>query len=162
MAGPGPAVDNELVDDADLADLKAQLLDSGLSVADLVATAWASPPRSAVPTSAAAPTVRGSALSPARLAVNDPDDLERALGARGREQRFNEAQSGGKAVSLADLIVLGLPPRWRGGARRGRRRHRPFRPGRTDATEEQTDVESVGYLEPRAEGFRDYVRPARS
>ena len=159
---PVPAVDHELVDDADIADLKAQLLDSGLSVADLVATAWASAATFRRTDKRGGANGARIRLEPQRgWAVNDPENLERALGAlEGVQQRFNEAQSGGKAVSLADLIVLGGTAAVEKAARdAGVDVTVAFRPGRTDATEEQTDIESVGYLEPRADGFRNYVRP---
>ena len=112
---PVPAVDHELVDDADLADLKAQLLDSGLSVADLVATAWASAATFRRTDKRGGANGARIRLEPQRgWEVNDPEKLERALAAlEGVQQRFNEAQSGGKAVSLADLIVLGGTPRSR-------------------------------------------------
>jgi catalase-peroxidase len=159
---PVPAVDHELIDEQDIAALKAQLLDSGLPVPQLVSTAWA-----------AASTFRktdkrGGAngarirLEPQRnWEVNEPEQLAGALQAiEGVQQQFNAAQTGGKKVSLADLIVLGgcaAVEKAAGDA--GFAVMVPFRPGRTDASQEQTDVESVQYLQPRADGFRNYVRP---
>jgi catalase-peroxidase len=158
---PVPAVDHTLVDDADIVSLKASLLDA-LSVQQLVATAWASA------ASFRRTDKRGGAngarirLEPMRSwAVNRPDELEVSLAAIERvQQDFNAAQSGDKAISLADLIVLGGAAAVEKAARdAGVEVTVPFTPGRTDATQEQTDVESIGYLEPRADGFRNYVRP---
>jgi catalase-peroxidase len=159
---PVPAVDHELVDEQDVAALKAALLDSGLSVAQLVSTAWAS-----------AATFRGTdkrggangariRLEPQRSwEVNQPEQLATVLAALERvQQEFNDAQSGGKRVSLADLIVLGGSAAVEKAARdAGVEVTVPFTPGRTDAAQEDTDVESIGYLEPRADGFRSYLRP---
>ena len=154
---PVPAVDHELVDDADIAALKQQLLDSGLSVSQLAGTAWAS-----------AATFRGTdmrggangariRLEPQRSwavnadAVASLDVLERV------QQEFNA--QGGKKISLADLIVLGGCAAVEQAARNaGVEVTVPFRPGRTDATQEQTDVDSFAVLEPRADGFRNYLR----
>jgi catalase-peroxidase len=158
---PVPAVDHELVDDADVADLKARLLDSGLSVAELVTTAWASAATFRRTDKRGGANGARIRLEPQRgWEVNDPETLERALAAIESVQReFNEAQSGGKAVSLADLIVLGgCAAVERAAQEAGVDVTVPFRPGRTDATQEQTDVDSVGYLRPRADGFRNYVR----
>ena len=159
---PVPSVDHELVDDADIADLKAKLLDSGLSVDRLVATAWAS-------ASTFRRTDKRGGANGARIAlepqrgwdVNEPEQLATALEAIGRvRDEFNAAQSGGKRVSLADLIVLGGVAAVEKAAKdAGHDVTVPFRPGRTDATQEQTEVESVGYLEPRADGFRNWTRP---
>jgi catalase-peroxidase len=156
---PVPAVDHELVDAADIADLKRQILDSGLSVGQLVATAWGS-----------ASTFRGSdkrggangariRLEPQRTwEVNDPDTLATVLGTlEGIQQSFNGAQSGGKKVSLADLIVLGGCAAAEQAARdAGHPVDVPFTPGRMDASQDQTDVESFAPLEPTADGFRNY------
>ena len=159
---PVPAVDHDLVDDADIADLKARLLDSGLSVSQLVTTAWAS-----------AATFRGSdkcggangariRLAPMKdWEVNQPGELATVL-ARLESVRdaFNSAQSGNKKVSLADLIVLGGCAAVEKAARdAGHDVTVPFAPGRTDATQEQTEVDSVAYLEPTADGFRNYLQP---
>ncbi len=157
---PVPAVDHELVDTADVAALKARLLDSGLSVSDLVSTAWAS-----------ASTFRGSdkrgGANGARIRlqpqsgwdVNDPDRLASVLRTlEGVQEAFNSAQSGGKRISLADLIVLGGAAGVEKAARdAGVEIEVPFTPGRTDATEEQTDTESFAALEPAADGFRNYL-----
>ena len=160
---PVPSVDHELVDDADVAALKAKVLESGLSTEQLVSTAWASA------ASFRSTDKRGGAngarirLEPQRSwEVNQPEQLATVLETLEQVRReFNDAQSGGKAISLADLIVLA------GSAAVEKAAHEggvdmavPFHPGRTDATEEQTDVESFSVLEPRADGFRNYLRPA--
>jgi catalase-peroxidase len=159
---PVPAVDHELVDADDVAALKATLLDSGLSIAQLVSTAWASA------ASYRGTDKRGGAngarirLEPQRSwEVNQPEQLAGVLEVLERVQReFNAAQSGGKKVSLADLIVLGGTAAVEQAARNaGQEVEVPFTPGRTDATQEQTDVESFAVLEPRADGFRNYLRP---
>jgi catalase-peroxidase len=153
-----PAVDHELVSDADIADLKATILDSGLSVSALVAAAWAS-----------ASTFRNSdkrggangarvRLEPQRgWEVNDPETLAQVLRTlEGIQESFNSAQSG-KKVSLADLIVLGGSAAVEKAAKAAGHDVRvPFTPGRTDASQEQTDVESFAPLEPTADGFRNY------
>ncbi|AXB44465.1 catalase/peroxidase HPI [Amycolatopsis albispora] len=154
-----PAVDHELVDDADIAELKAKILDSGLSVAQLVSTAWAS-----------ASTFRGSdkrggangariRLEPQRgWEVNEPDNLAQVLKAlEGVQAAFNGAQTGGKKVSLADLIVLGGVAAVEKAAKdAGVELKVSFTPGRTDASQEQTDADSFAPLEPTADGFRNY------
>jgi catalase-peroxidase len=157
---PIPAVDHPLVDEADVADLKAKILESDLSVADLVSVAWAS-----------ASTFRGSdkrggangariRLEPQRnWEVNEPARLERVLGVlEGLQKDFNEGASGGKRISLADLIVLGGCAAVEKAARDGGQEVTvPFTPGRMDASQEQTDAESFEPLEPRADGFRNYL-----
>jgi catalase-peroxidase len=157
---PIPAVDHPLVDEADVADLKAKILESDLSIADLVSVAWAS-----------ASTFRGSdkrggangariRLEPQRSwEVNEPARLERVLGVlEGLQKDFNEGASGGKRISLADLIVLGGCAAVEKAARDGGQEITvPFTPGRMDATQEQTDAESFEPLEPRADGFRNYL-----
>jgi catalase-peroxidase len=159
---PVPPVDHELVDDADVAALKAKILDSGLTVPQLVATAWAS-----------ASTFRdsdkrgGANGARIRLApqkdweVNDPAQLATVLGVlEGIQAEFNAAQTGGKRISLADLIVLGGAAAVERAARdAGVEVTVPFHPGRTDATAEMTDVHSFAVLEPKADGFRNYQRP---
>ena len=156
---PVPEVDHELVDVDDIATLKRQVLDSGLTTPQLVSTAWAS-----------ASTFRGSdkrggangariRLEPQRgWDANDPAQLEHVIGTLERIQtEFNDAQTGGKRVSLADLIVLGGTTAVEQAAREaGIDVHVPFTPGRTDATQEQTDIDSFAPLEPRADGFRNY------
>jgi catalase-peroxidase len=158
---PVPAVDHELVGDEDVAALKEKLLASGLSVSQLVATAWAS-----------ASTFRGTdkrggangariRLEPQRgWEANDPADLAEALQTLEQvQQDFNAAQPGGKRISLADLIVLGGCAAVEKAAKdAGVDITVPFTPGRTDATQEQTDVESFAVLEPKADGFRNYLR----
>jgi catalase-peroxidase len=158
---PIPAVDHPLVGEQDIASLKQKILASGLSVAQLVSTAWAS-----------ASTFRGSdkrggangarvRLAPQKdWAVNQPEQLAKVLKAlEGIQGEFNGAQSGGKKVSLADLIVLaGSAGIEQAAKNAGHQVSVPFTPGRMDASQEQTDVQSVGALEPIADGFRNYVK----
>ncbi len=158
---PIPPVDHPLVDAQDVRALKAQLLASGLSISQLVTTAWAS-----------AATFRGSdkrgGANGARLRlrpqrdwqVNQPDQLAKVLGIlEGLQQAFNAAQSGGKRISLADLIVLGGCAAIEQAARKaGHEVEVPFTPGRMDASQEQTDVSSFAVLEPKADGFRNYLQ----
>ncbi|MEU5861992.1 catalase/peroxidase HPI [Nonomuraea sp. NPDC047529] len=157
---PLPAVTHELVDAADVAALKEQILASGLSVAELVSTAWASA------SSFRGSDKRGGAdggrirLQPqSAWEVNDPDRLATVLGTlEGVQKTFNGAQTGGKQVSLADLIVLaGCAGVERAAKEAGYDVQVPFTPGRADATQEQTDVESFAALEPTADGFRNYL-----
>ena len=157
---PVPAVDHPLIDAADIAELKAKILASGLSTARLVATAWAS-----------ASTFRGSdmrggangariRLQPARdWAVNEPEQLATALAKlEAIQAAFNAAQSGGKKVSLADLIVLGGGAAVEQAAKAaGHDVQVPFTPGRTDASQEETDVQSYAVLEPKVDGFRNFI-----
>ncbi|MGW0203136.1 catalase/peroxidase HPI, partial [Nonomuraea sp. NPDC003201] len=157
---PLPAVTHELVDAADIAALKGQVLASGLSVSQLVSTAWAS-----------AASFRGSdkrgGANGARIRlqpqsgweVNDPDQLAAVLGTlEGIQKAFNGAQTGGKQVSLADVIVLaGAAAVEKAAKDAGFDVQVPFTPGRVDATQEQTDVESFAALEPAADGFRNYL-----
>ncbi|AXK73426.1 catalase/peroxidase HPI [Lysobacter sp. TY2-98] len=159
---PIPAVDHPLIDANDIASLKERLLDSGLSIPQLVKTAWGS-----------ASTFRGSDLrggangARIRLApqkdwpANEPAELAKVLSTLESIQRdFNGAASGGKKVSLADLIVLGGSAAVEAAARKGGHDVTvPFAPGRMDATLEQTDVDSFEVLEPAADGFRNYARP---
>jgi len=167
---PIPPVDHKLIDAKDVAALKAKILASGLSVPELVSTAWAS-----------ASTFRGSdkrgGANGARIRLapqkdwqaNQPARLSKVLGVLEKIQKeFNSAQSDGKKVSLADLIVLGGCAGIDQAIKKaGHNVEVPFTPGRTDASQEQTDVESFGYLEPHADGFRNYqkkkyaVRPER-
>ncbi|MBU0482585.1 MAG: catalase/peroxidase HPI [Proteobacteria bacterium] len=158
---PVPAVDHELINAKDIADLKGRILASKLSIAQLVTTAWAS-----------ASTFRGSDMrggangARIRLApqkdweVNQPDQLQKVLQAfEGIRKEFNSAQKGGKKVSLADLIVLGGCAAVEQAAKKGGHEvNVPFTPGRTDASLEQTDVKSFGVLEPKADGFRNYQK----
>ncbi|HOH99426.1 MAG TPA: catalase/peroxidase HPI [Bacteroidales bacterium] len=158
---PVPAADHPLVNDQDIALLKSKILGSGLSIAQLVVTAWAS-----------AATFRGSDMrggangARIRLApqkdwpVNNPDQLARVLQVLGSiQQEFNQAQSGGKKVSMADLIVLAGTAAVEKAARDAGFAHEvPFIPGRTDATQEQTDVASFEVMEPVADGFRNYLK----
>jgi catalase-peroxidase len=156
-----PAVDHELIDAQDIADLKGKILASGLSVSQLVSTAWAS-----------ASTFRGSDMrggangARIRLApqkdweVNQPEQLAKVLETlEGIQKAFNDAQSGGKKVSLADLIVLGGCAGVEQAAKNaGHDVTVPFTPGRTDASQEQTDAVSFAVLEPAADGFRNYLK----
>jgi len=158
---PVPAVDHELVGDAEIADLKAKVLDAGLSVQDLVFTAWASA------SSFRGTDKRGGAngarirLAPQKdWEANEPERLGRVLSALEQvRQDFNGAQSGGVRISLADLIVLAGSAAVEKAARdAGFDVTVPFSPGRTDATDEMTDADSFSVLEPRADGFRQYLR----
>ena len=156
---PVPPVDHELVDGGDIAALKAKILSSGLSVSQLVSTAWAS-----------ASTYRGTDMrggangARIRLApqkdweVNQPAQLADVLSTlEGIQQEFNSSASGGKKVSLADVIILGGCAGVEQAAKNaGHHMEVPFTPGRTDATQEQTDGESFAVLEPPADGFRNY------
>ncbi|MCY3678352.1 MAG: catalase/peroxidase HPI [Gemmatimonadetes bacterium] len=156
---PVPDVDHELIDADDIADLKGMVLASGLSIAQLVSTAWAS-----------ASTFRGTdkrggangariRLAPQRSwAVNDPSELAKVLGVlEGIQEDFNRTQGDGKRLSLADLIVLGGCAAVEKAARDGGYDVVvPFAPGRTDASEEQTDAESFAVLEPGVDGFRNF------
>jgi catalase-peroxidase len=156
---PIPAVDHALIDENDVAALKAKVLQSGLSVSELVSTAWAS-----------ASTFRGSdkrggangariRLSPQKnWKVNNPVQLQKVLTVlEGVQKEFNGTQANGKRVSLADLIVLaGCAGVEKAAKDAGHDITVPFAPGRMDASQEQTDVESIGYLEPHADGFRNY------
>jgi catalase-peroxidase len=158
---PVPAVDHELIGEQDIAGLKTKILASGLSVSQLVSTAWASA------ASFRGTDKRGGAngarirLAPQKdWEANNPGDLATVLRTLGEIQsRFNGSQSGGKRVSLADLIVLGGCAAVEQAAKNGGHNVTvPFSPGRTDATQEQTDVESFAVLEPTADGFRNYFR----
>jgi len=158
---PIPAVNHPLIDDVDVVALKAQILASGLTVSELVFTAWAS-----------ASTFRGSdkrggangariRLAPQKdWEVNQPAQLARVLGVlEGIQTAFNSVQSGGKKVSLADLIVLaGCAGVEQAAKNAGHEVTVPFTPGRMDASQEQTDVESFAFLEPVADGFRNYLK----
>ncbi|UJA20329.1 catalase/peroxidase HPI [Thermoleophilia bacterium SCSIO 60948] len=159
---PVPAVDHELVDDSDVADLKTKLLDTGLSVSELAKTAWAAA------ASYRHTDMRGGAngarlrLEPQKdWAVNEPEVLAKTLPViEGVQREWNEAQSNGKRVSLADTIVIGGAAAVEKAAKgAGHDVTVPFAPGRTDASQEDTDVESFGWLEPRADAFRNYVHP---
>jgi catalase-peroxidase len=162
---PIPAVDHDLIDSADVTALKAQIMATGLSVQELVRTAWAS-----------ASTFRGSdnrggangariRLAPQKdWTVNEPAELSKVLAAlEGVQSAFNAAQTGNKRVSLADLIVLGGSAAIEAAAKAaGHDVSVPFTPGRTDATAEQTDAESFEVMEPIADGFRNYLKPGLS
>ena len=162
---PVPAVDHELVDEADVATLKQKLLGSGLSISRLVATAWASA------SSFRGTDKRGGAngarvrLAPQKdWEVNEPAELAAALLAIERIQReFNDSQPGAKQVSLADLIVLGGCAAVEQAAKNaGHDVTVAFTPGRGDASQEQTDADSFAVLEPTVDGFRNYSRPSES
>ncbi|WP_148572342.1 catalase/peroxidase HPI [Nocardioides caldifontis] len=156
---PVPPVEGQLVSDADVASLKAKVLDSGLTISELVSTAWASA------SSFRSTDKRGGAngarirLEPQRnWAVNQPEQLGKVLGKLEQiQQEFNAA--GGATISLADLIVLaGSAAVEKAAKDAGVEVTVPFHPGRTDASQEQTDVDSFRVLEPRADGFRNYLR----
>jgi catalase-peroxidase len=158
---PVPAVDHELVDASDIAALKVRLLDSGLSISQLISTAWASA------ASFRGTDNRGGAngarirLAPQKdWEVNEPAELAKVLPVIEQiQEAFNDGQPGNKQVSLADLIVLGGCAAIEQAARAaGQDMTVPFSPGRTDASQDQTDVESFEVLEPRADGFRNYYR----
>jgi catalase-peroxidase len=158
---PVPAVDHELIGEGDITALKGQLLASGLSIAQLVATAWASAATFRRTDKRGGANGARIRLAPQKdWAVNEPAELVKVLQTLEQIQRdFNRAQSGGKQVSLADLIVLGGCAAVEQAARSaGHDITVPFTPGRTDATQEQTDVESFAVLEPTADGFRNYLR----
>ncbi|WP_223599948.1 catalase/peroxidase HPI [Chryseobacterium sp. GVT01B] len=158
---PIPEVNHELVDGNDVEALKSKVLNSGLSNSELISTAWAS-----------ASTFRGSdkrggangariRLEPQRSwEVNNPSQLNKVLNVlEGIQKEFNDSQNGGKKISLADLIVLAGNAAVEVAARNvGQDVKVPFAPGRMDASQEQTDVESMGYLEPVADGFRNYLK----
>jgi catalase-peroxidase len=158
---PIPPVDHALVNDSDIAALKGKLLASGLTVSQLVSTAWA-----------AASTFRGSdkrgganggrlRLAPQKSwQVNQPEQLASVLAKlESIQNEFNSAQTGGKKISLADLIVLaGCAGVEQAAKNAGHTITVPFTPGRMDTSQEQTDVESFGYLEPAADGFRNYLK----
>src|SRR5882724_10807126 len=158
---PVPAVDHELIGEKDISDLKGKLLASGLSISQLVSTAWA-----------AAASFRGTdkrggangariRLAPQKdWEVNNPPELSKVLQTLEKiQQDFNGSQSGGKKVSLADLIVLGGCAAVEQAAKNaGHHVTVPFAPGRADASQEQTDVESFGAIEPTFDGFRNYVQ----
>jgi catalase-peroxidase len=158
---PVPKVDHKLVNKKDLAELKRMILASGLSVSQLVSTAWAS-----------ASTFRGSDMrggangARIRLApqkdweVNQPAQLKKVLQTLDKIRKaFNGAQAGGKKVSLADLIVLGGCAGVEQAAKNaGHKVTVPFKPGRTDASQKQTDAPSFAVLEPKADGFRNYLK----
>ncbi|MEW6278948.1 MAG: catalase/peroxidase HPI, partial [Candidatus Eremiobacterota bacterium] len=161
---PVPPVDHPLIDQSDVAALKEKILASGLTVSQLVSTAWAS-----------ASTFRGSdkrggangariRLAPQRSwEVNGPAELATVLKTlEGIQTDFNGKQTGGKKVSLADLIVLaGCAGVEKAARNAGHAVEVPFTPGRTDASQEQTDVDSFAVLEPKADGFRNYLRPGQ-
>ena len=162
---PIPAVDHPLIDGQDIAALKAKVLASGLSVSELVSTAWAS-----------ASTFRGSdkrggangariRLAPQKFwKANQPEQLGKVLKAlEGIQGEFNQSAAGGKRVSLADLIVLaGCAGVEKAAQDAGQKVTVPFAPGRMDASQEQTDVASFALLEPVADGFRNYLKPKLS
>lgn len=159
---PVPAVDHELVDESDIAQLKSKLLDSGLTVQQLIKTAWSS-------ASSFRGTDKRGGANGARIRLepqknweaNEPTELAQVLPVLERiQQEFNSSAAGGKKVSLADIIVLGGSAAVEKAARdAGFEIDVHFAPGRTDATQENTDVESFAVLEPRADGFRNFARP---
>ena len=158
---PVPAVTHELIDDADIAALKGKILDSGLSISQLVSTAWASASTYRDTDKRGGANGARIRLSPqAEWDVNVTSGVSRVLATlEGIQQEFNGSQTGGKMVSLADLIVLGGCAAVEQAAKQaGHDVQVPFTPGRTDATQEQTDVEAFAVLEPTADGFRNYLQ----
>jgi catalase-peroxidase len=156
---PIPAVDHELIDADDVAALNSQILASGLSVSQLVATAWASASTFRISDKRGGANGARIRLEPQRgWEVNDPDGLAQVLRTlEGIQESFNSSQKGSKKVSLADLIVLGGCAAVEQAAKSaGHDVQVPFTPGRADASQEQTDVESFAPLEPTADGFRNY------
>ncbi|GAA3045775.1 catalase/peroxidase HPI [Pseudonocardia yunnanensis] len=156
---PIPAVDHELVGDEDIAALKTQILDSGLTVPQLVSTAWASASTFRISDKRGGANGARIRLEPQRgWQVNDPDELAQVLRTlEGIQESFGSSQTGGKKISLADLIVLGGCAAVEQAARAAGHDVRvPFTPGRMDAPQEQTDVEWFAALEPAADGFRNY------
>jgi catalase-peroxidase len=161
---PVPAVDHELIDDQEIASLKAKLLDSGLTIPQLAGTAWAS-------AATYRKTDRRGGANGARIRLepqrsweaSEPEQLATVLPVLEKvQEEFNSAQTGGKKVSLADLIVLGgAAAVEKAASDAGFPVTVPFRAGRTDASQDQTDVESFQYLQPRADGFRNYLRPGQ-
>jgi len=161
---PVPAADHQLIDDADIATLKAKILDAGLSTSQLVSAAWAS-------ASTYRDTDKRGGANGARIRLSPQADWDinltsgvaavvRAL--EGVQQEFNDSHQDGKKVSLADLVVLGGCAAVEAAANAGGHQVQvPFSPGRTDATQEQTDVESFAVLEPVADGFRNYQQKGR-
>ncbi|MGB0683349.1 MAG: catalase/peroxidase HPI [Magnetovibrionaceae bacterium] len=159
---PVPVVDHDLVDAADIAALKAKILGSGLSISQLVSTAWASA------SSFRGSDKRGGAngarirLAPMKdWEVNQPAELAKVLPVlEAIADDFNAAQTGSKRVSVADIIVLAGSAAVEAAAKKaGHEIDVPFTPGRTDASQEQTDIESIGHLQPTADGFRNYLDP---
>ena len=158
---PVPAVSHELIDDADIAALKATILHSGLSISQLVSSAWASASTYRDTDKRGGANGARIGLSPqAEWDVNVTSGVSRKLETlEGIQQEFNGSQTGGKMVSLADLIVLGGCAAVEQAAKRaGHDVQVPFAPGRTDATQEQTDTASFAVLEPTADGFRNYLQ----
>ena len=158
---PVPAVTHALIDDADIAALKGKILDSGLSISQLVSTAWASASTYRDTDKRGGANGARIRLSPqAEWDVNVTSGVSRVVATlEGIQQEFNGSQTGGKAVSLADLIVLGGCAAVEQAAKQaGHDVQVPFTPGRTDATQEQTDVEAFAVLEPTADGFRNYLQ----
>jgi catalase-peroxidase len=162
---PIPAVNHPLIGSSEIAALKAKILDSGLSVSQLVSTAWASA------STFRSGDKRGGAngarirLEPQRnWPVNNPGQLNKVLTAlEGIQQEFNQSQADGKQVSIADLIVLaGCAGVEKAAKDAGQDIEVPFKPGRTDASQEQTDIESFKYLEPIVDGFRNFGKTSRS
>jgi catalase-peroxidase len=162
---PIPDVDHALIDEADIAALKTKILGSGLSISQLVTTAWASAATFRGTDKRGGPNGARIRLAPQKdWEVNQPAELAKVIGVlEGIQKDFNAAQTGGKNVSLADLIVLGGTAAVEAAAKQaGYDVTVPFSPGRMDATDEQTDAQSFAVLEPKADGFRNYLRPGLS
>jgi catalase-peroxidase len=158
---PIPELDHDVVDPKDIAELKAKIADTGLSVSELVSTAWASAASYRVSDKRGGANGARIRLAPAKdWEVNQPQQLQKVLAAlEGVQKAFNDAQSGNKKVSMADLIVLGGSVGIEKAAKAaGQDVEVPFTPGRMDATQEQTDVENYDVLEPVVDGFRNYQK----
>jgi catalase-peroxidase len=158
---PVPAVDHPQIDEKDVAALRARVLSSGLTGSELVSTAWASASTFRISDKRGGANGARIRLAPQKdWAVNNPEQLAKVLETLGKvREEFNHAQSGGKKVSLADLIVLaGCAGAEKAAKDAGHEVIVPFTPGRTDASQEQTDVESFSVLEPAADGFRNYQK----
>jgi len=158
---PVPAVNHELVNEKDVEALKAEVLASGLSISELVKTAWASASSFRISDKRGGANGARIRLEPQKnWEANEPAELKKVLDElEAIQKKFNAAQKGGKKISLADLIVLAGSAAIEAAAKKaGHDVKVPFAPGRTDASQEQTDVESFAVLEPRADGFRNYAR----
>lgn len=160
-----PSADYSMIDNKDIQALKSQILDSGISSADLVKTAWASASSFRVTDYRGGNNGARIRLLPEKdWEVNEPENLKKVLASlTSLQSEFNNKQSDGKKVSLADLIVLAGNSAIEEAARKaGVKLEIPFTPGRTDASQEQTDITSFSALEPTADGFRNYYSKSRS
>jgi catalase-peroxidase len=159
---PVPPVDHALIDEQDIAALKSEILASGISISQLVATAWEAASTFRISDKRGGANGARIRLAPQKdWELNQPAELAKVLGTlESIAQKFNGASSGGKKVSIADLIVLGGTAAVEAAAKKaGHDVKVPFAPGRTDASQDQTDVDTFSVLEPTADGFRNYIRP---